>query len=137
MAAYNLVNIHIQLFVCQALTNCVSVVSIVANARTGAKALTMQIIARLEHTTENCWAREENERKATEWIEGMEDRARDADVEVHGSYVCPNEHTFYFVLESDSFEGVSEFLGPPLLTDHDAHITPVVSFAEAERAVRD
>ncbi|WP_331236036.1 DUF3303 family protein [Natronorarus salvus] len=90
----------------------------------------------MTHSTENCWAREENEGKATEWIGGMEETAADADVEVHGAYVCPNEHTFYFVLEADSFEGVTAFLGPPLLTDHDAHVAPVVSFAEAERAVR-
>lgn len=96
----------------------------------------MQFVATLEHSTENCWAREENEKKANEWIEGMDQKAADAGVEVHGAYVCPIEHTFYFVLEADSFDGVSTFLGPPLLTDHDAHIAPVVTFGEAERAVR-
>ncbi|ELY54913.1 hypothetical protein C491_17489 [Natronococcus amylolyticus DSM 10524] len=96
----------------------------------------MQFVATLEHSTENCWAREENEEKAKEWIEDMDQKAADVDVEIHGAYVCPNEHTFYFVLEAESFEGVSTFLGPPLLTDHDAHIAPVVTFGEAERAVR-
>ncbi len=90
----------------------------------------------MEHSTENCWARAENEQKANEWIDSMDKTAEEAGVEIHGSYVCPNEHTFYFVLEADSFEGVSTFLGPPLLTDHDAHIAPVVTFGEAERAVR-
>ena len=96
----------------------------------------MRFIVTMEHSTENCWAREENEQKATEWIGGMDQRAEEAGVTVDGAYVCPNEHTFYFILESDSFESVSAFLGPPLLTDHDAHVAPVVTFGEAEKAVR-
>ena len=96
----------------------------------------MQFVVTLEHSTENCWARAENEEKANEWIDGMDAAASEAGVEVHGAYVCPSEHTFYFILESDSFEGVTEFLGPPMLTDHDAHVSPVVTFGEAERAVR-
>lgn len=96
----------------------------------------MRYVITMEHSPENCWAREENEEKAGEWIDGMDRKAAEAGVEIHGAYVCPNEHTFYFVLEADSFEGVSTFLGPPLLTDHDAHVAPVVSFGEAERAVR-
>lgn len=96
----------------------------------------MRYVVTMEHSPENCWGREENEEKAGEWIDGMDGKAEEAGVEIHGAYVCPNEHTFYFVLEADSFEGVSTFLGPPLLTDHDAHVAPVVSFGEAERAVR-
>ncbi len=97
----------------------------------------MHFIARLTHTTEHCWARQENEEKANAWLSGMDENASQAGVTVHGSYVCPSEHTFYFLLEADSFEGVSAFLGPPLLTDHDADITPVITFEQAERAVRD
>lgn len=97
----------------------------------------MKFIATLKHTTENCWAQDKNEEKAKNWIAGMDEKAAETGVEVHGAYVAPNEHTFYFVLESESFEGVSDFLGPPLLTDHDATISPIVSFAEAESAVRD
>jgi hypothetical protein len=96
----------------------------------------VRYVVTMTHGTENCWARAENEEKAKKWIDGMEETASEAGVEVEGAYVCPNEHTFYFVLEADSFEGVSTFLGPPLLTDHDAHVAPVVSFGEAERAVR-
>jgi hypothetical protein len=96
----------------------------------------VRYVVTMTHGTENCWARAENEEKAKKWIDGMEETAAEAGVEVEGAYVCPNEHTFYFVLEADSFEGVSTFLGPPLLTDHDAHVAPVISFGEAERAVR-
>ena len=97
----------------------------------------MMFIATLVHSPEDCWARPENEEKANEWIDGMDERAEDAGVEVHGSYVTPNEHTFYFLLEADSFEAISTFLGPPLLQDHDGHVAPVVTFGEAEQAVRE
>lgn len=98
---------------------------------------TMRFVATLKHSTENCWAREQNEQKAQEWLGEMDHRAADAGVKIDGTYVCPNEHTFYFILQADSFEGVSSFLGPPLLTDHDALIAPVITFDEAERAVRE
>ena len=96
----------------------------------------MRFIATLKHDPDHCWALEENEDKAGEWIEGMDRRAAESGVQIHGSYVCPIEHTFYFVLEADDFEGVSSFLGPPMLTDHEAHVSPVLTFGEAERAVR-
>jgi hypothetical protein len=95
----------------------------------------MLFVATLTHSPERCWAREENERKAEEWIEGMESKADQSGVELHGAYVTPNEHTFYFVLAADEFGAVSEFLGPPLLHDHDAHIAPVLSFEQAADAV--
>lgn len=95
----------------------------------------MLFVATLDHTPDNCWARPENEEKAREWIAGMERTAEQAGVEVHGSYVTPNEHRFYFVLEADTFEAVTEFLGPPLLHDHDAHVAPVLTFGEAERTL--
>jgi hypothetical protein len=43
---------------------------------------------------------------------------------IHGSYVAPNEHVCYFLLESDSFDGVTELLGPPFRQDHGADIVP-------------
>lgn len=95
----------------------------------------MMFIATLEHTPDNCWARPENEEKAREWIAGMDQKAGEAGVEVRGSYVTPNEHRFYFILESDSFDAVSTFLGPPLLHDHAAHVAPVLTFGEAEEAL--
>ena len=95
----------------------------------------MQFVATLTHSPENCWAREENEKKADEWITNMRSHAEEAGVDLHGAYVTPNEHAFYFVLESDSFESVTAFLGPPLLQDHDADISPVVSFEQAADVV--
>ena len=92
----------------------------------------MMFMVTLAHTPDNCWARAENLEKAQEWVESMDQRADDAGVTVHGSFVAPNEHLFYFFLEAEEFIAVSEFLGPPLLQDHDADIVPVNSFGEVD-----
>lgn len=89
-------------------------------------------MARLVHSPDNCWAREENEEEASDWIESMETRADDAGVELQRAFVTPNEHTFYIILESDDFGAVSEFLGPPLLEDHDGHVAPVIPLQQAD-----
>lgn len=96
---------------------------------------TMLFVATLTHSPDNCWARSENEQKAEEWIQGMESKAEETGVELQGAYVTPNEHTFYFIVEADEFGAVTEFLGPPLLYDHDAHVAPVLSFERAAQAV--
>lgn len=68
-------------------------------------------------------------------ISSLEDHAAENDVVLHGAYGTPNEHKFFFIMEADSFEAISSFLGPPLLTDHDGHVTPVTSLADAAEAV--
>lgn len=88
----------------------------------------MHFIATLEHAPDNCWARPENEEMANEYIADTADRAADHGVEVHGAYAAPNEHAMFFVLEADSFDAVSRFLGPPLLQDHEGDVTPVMTF---------
>lgn len=95
----------------------------------------MQFIARLTHSPDYCWAREEHAEKASDWIDGMETRAEDAGIELQGAFVTPNEHTFYFLLEWDDFGAVSEFLGPPLLHDHDGHIAPVITLQRADEVL--
>ncbi|WP_416838378.1 DUF3303 domain-containing protein [Haloferax sp. DFSO52] len=95
----------------------------------------MQFIVRLTHSPDNCWARDENQEKAIE----LESRLRNADetmgVTVHSAVVAPNEHTFYLVLEAESFEGVLGLLGPPVLEDHDADIVPVMSIGAAMNTI--
>lgn len=91
----------------------------------------MQFIVTLTHSPDDCWARPENEDVADEWIEGMDANAEEAGIQLRGAYATPNEHTFYFVVEADTFEAVTEFLGPPLLQDHDGHVAPVVDLAAA------
>lgn len=95
----------------------------------------MQFVATLEHTPDNCWAHEEKEEMAREWLGRIRERAGEHGVELQGSYVSPNEHTFYFVIEADSFADVTGFLGPPLLQDHDADVAPVLPLGEVESAV--
>lgn len=95
----------------------------------------MRFIATLTHAPEDCWARGENRQKARTWIAEMDDRSRETGVDLQCAYVTPTEHTFYIVVESDSYEDVSEFLGSPLLEDHDGHIAPVLSLRDGPTAV--
>lgn len=93
----------------------------------------MIFVATLDHSPDNCWARKEE--TAREWIGGLERRAEEHGVDLHGAYATPNEHRFYFIVEADSFEAVTGFLGPPLLEDHDGHIAPVLPLGEAPDVV--
>lgn len=40
-------------------------------------------------------------------------------------------------MESDSFEAITGFLGPPLLEDHDGHIAPVLTLQDSIDVVLD
>lgn len=91
----------------------------------------MLYVITLHHSPDNCWARPEKEEIAEEWVEKMGDTAEEADVDIRGAFVTPNEHTFYFVLEADTYEAVTQFLGPPLLQDHDGHVAPVIPLGDA------
>ena len=90
---------------------------------------------RATHSPENCWARDEHEGKASEIVARMENAEETFSVTVHSSHVAPNEHTFYFIVESDSFEGVTRLFGPPLLQDHDTDVVPVTTFGGAMDAL--
>jgi len=46
------------------------------------------------------------------------------------AYIAPNEHTFYFVLESDSYKAISDFLSPPMLTHNVGRVSPVIALEE-------
>ena len=95
----------------------------------------MHFIATLEHSADNCWAREEHADKPRELSATLDQRAEDHGVELHGSYMTPSEHKFYFILEADSFEAVTGFLGPPILQDHEGHVAPVLTFGEGVETV--
>jgi len=45
-------------------------------------------------------------------------------------HVAPNEHTFYLTVESDTMDGLTELLGPPVLQDYEADVVPVTTFGE-------
>jgi len=42
----------------------------------------------------------------------MKDSAKRLGAKIHGAYVCPNEHTFCFVLEADKLELYPTFSDP-------------------------
>jgi hypothetical protein len=94
----------------------------------------MIFIAQLTHSPELCFGRPEHKEKAKElmeFMENMEKYGEEAGVKMHGFYLNANEHTFYFILESDNYLKVSKFLGiGPVLTHHTAKITPVVTLKE-------
>lgn len=54
----------------------------------------MQFIAQLTHSADNCWARDENEGKATEMADRLASAEESFGVTVSGAFVAPNEHTF-------------------------------------------
>lgn len=95
----------------------------------------MKFVAKLTHSADNCWARDEHGGKVTQLVERLDGAEESLGVSVLGAYVAPNEHTFYFVLESDSFESVTSLLGPPLLQDHTADVVPVTTFGDATAAI--
>ena len=93
--------------------------------------VTMLFHVRLTHSPDHCWARDEHEGKASELVARMEDAEDSLGVIVRSAFVAPNEHTFYLIVESDTFDGLTALLGPPLLQDHDADVVPVTTFGEA------
>ena len=105
----------------------------------------MLFIAQLTHTPELCFARPEHKEKGKEMMEFMENiekYEKKAGVKNHGFYLNANEHTFFFILESDNYLNVSKFLSiDPLLTHHTAKITPVVTSKEmlefARKVIKD
>lgn len=91
----------------------------------------MLFIVTLTHSPENCWMRGENRETGREWVATMDERATKHGVELHGAYVTPNEHTFHLVVEAPELAAVTAFLGPPLLTDHEGDVMPVISLERA------
>ena len=71
----------------------------------------MFFIAQLTHSPELCFGRAEHKEKAKEFMEFMENiekYEKEAGGKVHGFYLNPNEHTFYFIIEADNFGKISK-----------------------------
>ena len=92
---------------------------------------TMMYVATLVHPPELCLARKEFNAEAKRWIDGMNDLAKKMNIRIHGAYSCPNEHTFYFVLESGDLKDITAFFAGVMLTNHKGKISPVISIKEA------
>jgi hypothetical protein len=90
----------------------------------------------LTHTPELCFGRKEYNEAGKKWFEDMRSSAQKYGVKVQGAYVCPIEHIFYVILESDDFKAVSGFLSPPILTHHSAKITPIITVEDAFETVK-
>lgn len=91
----------------------------------------MIFVATLTHSPELCFGDPSYKEQGKKWIQNMRESAKKLGVTIHGAYVSPNEHTFYFVLESDSFGAISDFLSPPILTHHSGRVSPVITVEEA------
>jgi hypothetical protein len=91
----------------------------------------MIFVATLTHPPELCFANSSYKGEGKKWVENMRESAKKLGVKVHGAYVSPNEHTFYFILESDNYNAISDFLSPPMLTHHTARVSPVTALEEA------
>jgi len=48
----------------------------------------------------------------------MNDLAKKLNIRIHGAYSCPNEHTFYFILESDDLKAITAFFSGIMLTNN-------------------
>ena len=91
----------------------------------------MLFVVTLIHTPELCFGNKQYQEEGKSYIQNMKKMAEKLKVKVHAVYISPNEHTFYFILETDDFKALSEFLGPPILTHCSAKITPVITGEEA------
>ena len=66
-------------------------------------------VATLVHTPELCPARKEFSTEFKHWLDGMNDLAKKLGITIRGAYVCPNEHTFYCILDSKDLNSVTSF----------------------------
>jgi hypothetical protein len=93
--------------------------------------ISLIIVATLTHPPELCFGNKQYQKEGKDWIQNMKKSADKLNVKILGAYICPNEHTFYFILESDDYAAISQLLGPPMLTHHRAKISPVITVEQA------
>ncbi|MGB9176488.1 MAG: hypothetical protein WCB46_07110 [Methanoregula sp.] len=91
----------------------------------------MMFVATLIHPPELCPARKEFATEFKLWTKGMDDLAKTLGITIRGAYVCPNEHTFYFILDAKDFKSVAAFFSGIMLTNNTGRISPVISLKEA------
>ena len=99
----------------------------------------MLFIATLQHSPEDCFARPENAeafKQALGIWDNLEATAKSLDMTLIGSYINPNEHLFYFIMDADNYYKVTQLLGSVMLTHHTAKITPVHTLRQAVDSVK-
>ena len=75
-------------------------------------------VATLVHPPGLCLPREEFAPVYKQWANGMTDLAKNLGITIRGAYVCPNEHTFYFILDSEDLNSVTAFFSGIMLTNN-------------------
>lgn len=90
----------------------------------------MMYVVTLTHTPELCLARKEFSSEFKPWLEGMDDLAKNLNIKIHGAYVCPNEHTLYFILESGDFKDITAFFSGIMLMNNTGRISSVLPLKE-------
>jgi hypothetical protein len=91
----------------------------------------MLYVVTLTHPPELCLARKEFAPEFMRWYNGMNDLAKKLNIKIQGAYTCPNEHTVYFILESENYKSITGFFTGVMLTNHMARITPVITLKES------
>jgi len=91
----------------------------------------MMFVATLVHSPELCLARKEFSTEFKNWHKGMHDLAKKLEITILGAYSCPNEHTFYFILDSKDLNSITEFFAGIMLTNHKGRISSVIPLKEA------
>jgi len=95
----------------------------------------MMFHVQLTHSPENCWGRDEHEGKAEEFVARIENDEEAHGVSVHSAVVAPVEHTFYLLVESDTYEGLTSLLTGSIGQDHEADVVPVMSLRGAMKTL--
>jgi hypothetical protein len=92
----------------------------------------MIFVVTLTHPPALCLSRKEFSTEFTYGHNGKNDLAKKLMITIHGAYVCPNEHTFYFILDSKDLNSVTAFFAGIMLTNHKGKISSVISLKDAE-----
>ena len=98
--------------------------------------IALLFLVTLVHTPELCFAKKEFNEEGKQWFANMKTSAEQHGVKLYGAWVCPIEHVFYIMLESNDFKSVSGFLSPPILTHHSGKISPLITVEEAFETVK-
>ena len=96
---------------------------------------TMMFHVRLTHSPENCWGRDEHGGKAEELVTRIADAEGSHGVSVHSAMVSPVEHTFYLLVESDTYESLAGLLSGSIGQDHEANVVPVMTLRGAMKTL--
>ena len=91
----------------------------------------MMFMVTLSHPPELCLSRKEYKSEFTRWFDGMPDLAKKLGIRIQGIYSCPNEHTFYFILDAGDFQAITAFFAGVMLTNHTGRVSPVIPLKEA------